>query len=101
MSPVTRGALHSAVAAGAVAFLVGVVPATAGAAFPGSNGRIAFEMGGAIYSIQPSGGGLQTLTKGPDDHSPRWSPDGKTIVFERAGDLWTMRVDGSHEQQFT
>jgi hypothetical protein len=51
MSPVTRGALRSAVAVGAVGFLVGAVPATAGAAFPGSNGRIAFEMGGAVYSI--------------------------------------------------
>jgi Tol biopolymer transport system component len=71
------------------------------AAFPGANGRIAFEMSGAIYSIQPSGGGLQRLTNGPDDHSPRWSPNGKTIVFERAGNLWTMRGDGSHEQQFT
>ena len=66
------------------------VPATAGGAFPGSNCRIAFEMRGVIYSIQPTGAGLKTLTKGPDDHSPRWSPNGKMIVFERAGDLWMI-----------
>src|SRR5262245_23206182 len=101
MSPVSRSALRSVVAVGAAAFLVGMVPATARAAFPGSNGRIAFEMRGVIYSIQPTGAGLQTLTKGPDDHSPHWSPNGKMIVFERAGDLWMMRADGSYEQQFT
>jgi Tol biopolymer transport system component len=85
----------------AAALMVAGIPASAHAASPGTNGRIAFEMRGVIYSIQPSGAGLQTLTAGPDDHSPRWSPNGKRIVFERAGDLWMMRADGSHEQRFT
>ena len=58
-------------------------------------------MSGAIYSIQPTGTGLQTLTAGPADHSPRWSPNGKTIAFERAGDLWLMQADGSDARQLT
>ena len=92
-----RSALAVCAAVGAVA----AVPAAAQAASPGANGRIAFEMSGAIYSIQPTGSGLQTLTAGPADHSPRWSPNGKMIAFERAGDLWLMRADGSGARQLT
>jgi Tol biopolymer transport system component len=101
MTRATRRVVRSTVAVCAAALMVAGIPASAHAASPGTNGRIAFEMRGVIYSIQPSGAGLQTLAAGPDDHAPRWSPNGKRIVFERAGDLWLMRADGSHEQRFT
>ena len=81
--------------------VVAAVPFPAHAAWPGSNGRIAFEMRGVIYSIQPSGAGLQKLTSGPDDHAPRWSPNGNRVVFERGGNLWLMRANGSHARRFT
>jgi WD40-like Beta Propeller Repeat len=84
MSRADRRTVRSALAVCAAVMIAGV-PATADAASPGANGRIAFEMHGVIHSIQPSGAGLQTLTHGPDDHAPRWSPNGKMIVFERAG----------------
>lgn len=29
---------------------------------------------------------------------PSWSPDGQSLAFERAGDLYTVRVDGSMER---
>jgi Tol biopolymer transport system component len=58
-------------------------------------------MNGAIYSVQPTGAGQTTLTAGPDDHSPRWSPDGTMIAFERSGDLWLMRANGTHQQRLT
>ncbi|MDP9220108.1 MAG: DPP IV N-terminal domain-containing protein [Actinomycetota bacterium] len=101
MSRATRHTVRSALAAGAAAVLVAAVPVAARAASPGTNGRIAFEMSGVIYSVQPNGSGQQTLTSGPDDHSPHWSPNGRKIAFERAGDLWLMRADGSHQQRLT
>ncbi len=98
----SRGIRHMA---RLVAFLgvvvIAAVALPAQAAWQGANGRIAFEMRGVIYSIQPSGAGLEQLTAGPDDHSPRWSPNGTRIVFERGGDLWLMRANGSRARQFT
>lgn len=97
-------ALHRTVRAGlamAVVAAVSAVPATVGAASPGANGRIAFEMDGVIFSIQPTGAGVRALTAGPDDHAPRWSPNGRMIAFERAGNLWLMRADGTGARQFT
>jgi Tol biopolymer transport system component len=35
------------------------------------------------------------------DFQPAVSPDGRTIVFSRAGDLWRSRSDGSRLVQFT
>ena len=93
--------VRSGLAMGAALGVMAAVPAAAGAASPGTNGRIAFEMDGVIYSIQPTGAGMKALTTGPDDHAPRWSPDGKTIAFERAGNLWLMRADGTGARQFT
>lgn len=97
----SRRTVRSTVALCAAVALGTAIPATASAASPGTNGRIAFEEAGVIYSITATGSGRQKLTSGPDDHSPRWSPNGKTIAFERGGDIWTMKADGSREQQLT
>src|SRR5205085_10007965 len=29
---------------------------------------------------------------------PTWSPDGRLIAFERAGYVWTMRSNGTHQR---
>ena len=29
--------------------------------------------------------------------SPTWSPDGTSIAFSRAGDIWTMDADGDNQ----
>jgi hypothetical protein len=48
----------------------------------------------AVYAMS-SGAKLRDLTAGPDDTSPAWSPDGASIVFARAGDLFTVAADGA------
>jgi Tol biopolymer transport system component len=78
-----------------------VTPGVATAAYPGANGRIAFEQGGAIYSIRPDGSNRRQLTTDTRSHSPRWSPNGRRIAFHRAGDIWVMRADGSGARQVT
>jgi Tol biopolymer transport system component len=68
-----------------------------------TNGRIAFASGGSIYDVRADGTDRRTLV-GCDMvrcDSPSWTPDGKSIVFERTatgapqvcvGDLATGRV---------
>jgi len=88
-----------------VALIVGAVilatPAIAIGAYPGSNGRIAFEQGGVIYSIRQDGSDRRQLTTNTSSHSPRWSPDGRLIAFNRAGDIWVMQADGGAAHRIT
>jgi TolB protein len=85
----------------AITALVGVT--TAGATYPGANGRLAF----GIYVMNSDGSGLPLpLTNAPrPDRYPAWSPDGTKIVFEsqRTGvnQVWIMNSDGSGQQQLT
>jgi Tol biopolymer transport system component len=87
------------------ALLVGAAvlttPEVATAAYPGANGRIAFEQGGVIYSIRQDGSDRRQLTTDTRSHSPRWSPDGRLIAFHRAGDIWIMQPDGSAAHRVT
>jgi dipeptidyl aminopeptidase/acylaminoacyl peptidase len=43
--------------------------------------------------------------KGKKDTAPRWSPDGKTVLFESnrsgTGQLWTVSADGGEPKQLT
>ena len=71
------------------------------AAYPGANGRIAFEQGGVLYSIRPDGSDRRQLTTNTNSHSPRWSPNGRRIAFHRAGDIWIMQPDGSAAHRIT
>jgi Tol biopolymer transport system component len=89
----------------AIALIMGAsvlaTPAVATAAYPGSNGRIAFEQGGFIYSIRPDGSDRRQLTTDTLSRSPRYSPDGRSIAFHRAGDIWVMKADGSGARRVT
>jgi Tol biopolymer transport system component len=92
-------------------------PATALAAFPGDNGRIAFDSfrdgpDVDIWTINPDGGDPLNLTADStvEDFAAEWSPDGERIVFLRnedpsgdstATEIWVMRADGSGETQLT
>ncbi len=84
------------------------------AAFPGDNGRIACQgplgpipppAGGSsleIFDINPNGSGERKLTDNTNsDGSPRYSADGRRIVFNRDNQIWTMNADGSNATRLT
>src|SRR6266540_4333620 len=78
--------IRPAVAAVIVGAAVMATPAVATAAYPGSNGRIVFEQGGFIYSIRQDGSDRRQLTTDTHSRGPSWSPNGRSIVFHRAGE---------------
>src|SRR5262245_46329987 len=84
-----------------VGFLVGLVlAAPALGAFPGANGKIAFQQRTSdfadptVQTINPDGTGqaalVNTLSGGP-----AWSPDGKSVAYI-SFDLWIINADGSN-----
>ena len=105
------GAILGAAVAGLVLLLALVVsPSLADAAFPGTNGKIAFESdrdtaAGEIYSITP-GGSATRLTFSNGSSDPAYSPDGSRIAFISAKpggtrQVWVMNADGSNPRQIT
>ncbi len=93
--------LRHAAAAAIAGVTVMATPMVATAAYPGSNGRIAFEQDGFIYSIRHDGTDRRQLTTDTHSRGPRWSPDGRSIVFHRSGDIWVMKADGSAAHRIT
>jgi Tol biopolymer transport system component len=92
----------------------GAAIGTASAAYPGSNGKVAFDDGSVspsrIGTVNPDGSGEATLSQ-RGDHWPRYSPDGSKIVFfstrtadgldNGSAEIYTMNADGSHQRQLT
>src|SRR5204863_8051511 len=93
---------------------------TAQAAFPGTNGLIAFSPGvvipngdppdgSQVYTITPGGAGLIQLTNVAPHQggaaAPSWSSDGKRIVYESTESgsfqIWVMNADGTGHTQLT
>ncbi|HEV8497539.1 MAG TPA: amidohydrolase, partial [Gemmatimonadaceae bacterium] len=67
---------------------------------------IVFDMLGDLYTMPISGGKATALTTGlPYDAQPRFSPDGKSVVFvsDRSGgdNLWIMSLDKKDTVQLT
>jgi dipeptidyl aminopeptidase/acylaminoacyl peptidase len=90
--------------------LVAILASPAQAAFPGSNGRIAFtsdrDGNGNIFSALPDGSGLTRLTTDPrDDAQAAWSPDGRRIAFRSRRDgqfeVYVMGAAGSDQTRLT
>ena len=73
------------------------------AAYPGSDGLIAFVRGGNIYTINPAhpAGSLTRLTTDGQASGPRWSPNGVRLAYIDKGNLWVMDSNGSHKKQLT
>ena len=46
--------------------------------------RESYEYRRAIWVVPVEGGEPRRLTVGPNDHSPRWSPDSRALAFVRA-----------------
>lgn len=85
----------------AAALVALAAPAAASATFPGSNGRIFFDVGGgsgaAIFSIDPDGSDRQQIVDGARE--PAISADGKQLAYTKGGDLYTAgRLGGGPEQ---
>src|SRR5438034_7796699 len=67
---------------------------------------IVFELLGDLYTMPIAGGTATRITSGPGfDSQPRWSPDGKRIVFlsDRSGaeNIWLCDPDGSQSKALT
>src|SRR5687768_3692617 len=81
--------------------------APAQSAFPGQNGRIAYDDIGNVYSVNPDGSGYMQLTADPDwGWNPEWSPDGQRILFQsdRGGlgsQIYVMNADGTGQTRLT
>jgi Tol biopolymer transport system component len=105
--------LVAAMAAAVVMTLVlGTKPA--GAAFPGSEGKIAFvsnrDGAAEIFTMSSTGNNQKRLTNNStQDDDPAWSADGKKIAFSRQVrgdnfrdyDLYIMNADGSNKRLVT
>jgi hypothetical protein len=77
--------------------------ASAQAAFPGQNGKIAFSGTVAgqtgIHAINPDGTGVAMLAGlARNGISPAWSPSGSRIAYEVGGILTAANADGSNAQ---
>jgi Tol biopolymer transport system component len=51
-------------------------------------GMIAFEVGGRIATMRADGSDRVTVSTGPGDLDPHWSPDGSAIVFRATRDVF-------------
>ena len=89
----------------AVALALVALPASAQAAYPGSNGKLAFVRDNQIWTINANGTGETQLTSGTASSTePDWSPDGARILYARRtscgtncsiGEVRVMNADGS------
>jgi Tol biopolymer transport system component len=109
-----RGSIHAKaraiLGAVAVAAALQAVAGSAEAAFPGNNGKVAFDSdrdtaAGEIYSITP-GGSATRLTFSTRSSDPAYSPDGSRIAFistkpTGTTQVWVMNADGSNPREIT
>ena len=115
-----RQAMVLLMAAALLAVLLVLLAGTrpAGAAFPGTNGKVAFDAYKVtnngdigpddIYTVNADGSGPKNLTNSSSSETePNFSPNGAKIVFERAlpdssnSEIYVMRADGSGTKRLT
>lgn len=90
--------------------LTSFTPVPSQAAFPGTNGKIAFttqrDSNEEIYSMNPDGSSTVNLTNNSSaDGEAAWSPDGVKIAFRSNRDgnheIYVMNADGSAQTRLT
>jgi Tol biopolymer transport system component len=86
----------------AAVLLALAVTAPADAAFPGTNGRIAYYTGGDVWTMNADGTDPTRLTTNYNAESnPAVSPDGSRIAYEYLHGIWVMNSDGSGKRAVT
>jgi hypothetical protein len=93
-----------------VGVVAAVLAAPAQAAFPGQNGKLAYESGDDgdwdIYVVNQDGTGKEQLTHNTVlDREPAWSPDGSQLAFiccsAGSTEVWVMSATGTNRVQLT
>src|SRR3954468_13314164 len=83
------------------AVLTAVCAAPAEAAFPGANGRIAFERGVNVWTMEPDGSAAKQVTTSGGTFTPALSADGRRIAVNIQGDIVVMDADGGNRTNVT
>ena len=87
-----------------IAALLCFVASPAHAAFPGTNGKLAYDSAAdgdfEIHVVNRDGSGNTQLTSNTiEDKHPAWSPDGSKIAFARGSsddtEIWVMSASGA------
>jgi Tol biopolymer transport system component len=103
----SRFAAVSRLASCVFALLLVAAAPHAGAAYPGQNGKIAYESDDGVHSgisvMNPDGTGQLALTGGGEERDPIWSPNGTRIAFSHTDpnppeghmNVYVMNADGT------
>jgi tricorn protease-like protein len=84
---------------GAVVFSRAIVTVEETKAEEGKKAEKVERTEGGLYAARD--GRLNQLTEDPTDSEPDFSADGRKIAFVRAGDVWSMRADGTGQHKLT
>jgi WD40-like Beta Propeller Repeat len=81
---------------GAIAVICLLAPVQALATYPGLNGKIAFEHGSDVWTMDPDGSNQASLVPG---FQPAWSSDGRKLawVCSTPGSICTANADGTNQ----
>jgi Ca2+-binding RTX toxin-like protein len=99
----TLACLRSVVSATAVAVAMSLaLPLAAQAAFPGANGKIAFERDNEIFLMNGDGSGAAPLTSdGIAKRDPVVSADGRQVAYAYDRNIYVVNSDGSGARPVT
>src|SRR5262249_38247878 len=87
-----------------VAIVIAAAMPSASAAFPGANGKLAFQVGDGIRTMWANGTGSTVAVR--NAFRPAWSPDGDRIAFQRQAPdgyyhIWVKDMETGTQWQVT